>query len=75
MNKNEAPDHLLDLIYRCCGLSSAISKEGYERRLMLSSRGLSNGSEHLLADRYSYTAIAGWDLHPLENAAFVRRTS
>jgi hypothetical protein len=28
----------LDLIYRCCGLSSAISKEGYEQRLMLSSR-------------------------------------
>jgi hypothetical protein len=29
----------LDLIYRCCGLSSAISKEGYEQRLMLSSKG------------------------------------
>jgi hypothetical protein len=28
----------LDLIYRRCGLSSAISKEGYEQRLMLSSR-------------------------------------
>jgi hypothetical protein len=36
MNKNEGPDHPIRVSsYRCCGLSSAISNEGYEQRLMI----------------------------------------
>src|SRR5215813_1118972 len=61
MNKNEAPEPP-DANHRCCGRSSAISKEGYEQRLMLSSRGqlvFQTDRNTFFANRYSYPVIAG----------------